>query len=69
MAWAAEQHKGMAATLKDEFSGDSLLELVEFRKATNKFFRENLQKKKKFHLYKTFKFRKQQVSAKERISV
>lgn len=36
----------MAATLKDEFSGDSLLELVEFRKATNKFFRENLQKKK-----------------------
>lgn len=35
----------MAATLKEvKFSGDSLLELVEFRKATDKFFRENLQK-------------------------
>lgn len=35
----------MAATLKeDKFSGDSPLELVEFRKTTDKFFRENLQK-------------------------
>lgn len=51
----------MAATLKeDKFSGDSLLELVEYRKATDKFFRENLQKKE-FHLYKMFKFRKHQI--------
>jgi len=36
----------MAATLKEEkFSGDSLLELVQFRKATNKFFREISKKK------------------------
>lgn len=35
----------MAAALEeDEFSGDILLELVDFRNATDKFFKENLRK-------------------------